>query len=108
MIRRTPRSTRTDTLFPYPTLFRSAKMARAKVETRLDQAAVEPVERGVERQHHEGQVYIDESEDDREIVEEQWRRLPCRERLKPGERLEPARPFPQSAEPLVRIALRAE
>src|SRR3546814_4125777 len=86
MIRRTPRSTRTDTLFPYPTLFRSAKMARAKVETRLDQAAVEPVERGVERQHHEGQVYIDESEDDREIVEEQWRRLPCRERLKPGER----------------------
>src|SRR3546814_10097219 len=61
-----------------------------------DLAAVEPVERGVERQHHEGQVYIDESEDDREIVEEQWRRLPCRERLKPGERLEPARPFPQS------------
>src|SRR3546814_10836792 len=28
MIRRTPRSTRTDTLFPYTTLFRSARSAR--------------------------------------------------------------------------------
>src|SRR3546814_12568677 len=27
MIRRPPRSTRTDTLFPYPTLFRSAELA---------------------------------------------------------------------------------
>src|SRR3546814_20529585 len=29
MIRRPPRSTRTDTLFPYTTLFRSARMTRA-------------------------------------------------------------------------------
>src|SRR3546814_3441409 len=29
MIRRPPRSTRTDTLFPYPTLFRSVALARA-------------------------------------------------------------------------------
>src|SRR3546814_4994192 len=28
MIRRPPRSTRTDTLFPYPTLFRSAQLVR--------------------------------------------------------------------------------
>src|SRR3546814_13351267 len=30
MIRRTPRSTRTDTLFPYTTLFRSAERHRAQ------------------------------------------------------------------------------
>src|SRR3546814_10480335 len=30
MIRRPPRSTRTDTLFPYTTLFRSARAARAR------------------------------------------------------------------------------
>src|SRR3546814_13372051 len=31
MIRRPPRSTRTDTLFPYTTLFRSARFARALI-----------------------------------------------------------------------------
>src|SRR3546814_6784000 len=31
MIRRPPRSTRTDTLFPYTTLFRSAALLRARV-----------------------------------------------------------------------------
>src|SRR3546814_3352415 len=30
MIRRPPRSTRTDTLFPYPTLFRSANVRRQR------------------------------------------------------------------------------
>src|SRR3546814_12111385 len=35
MIRRPPRSTRTDTLFPYPTLFRSARSAIQAVERRL-------------------------------------------------------------------------
>src|SRR3546814_9428831 len=111
MMRRPPRSTRTYTLFPYTTRFRShngAKMARAEVEARLDQAAVETVERGVEREHHEGQVDIDEPEDDREIIKEQRHRLPCRQRLEPGERLEPARSLPERAEPLVREALRAE
>src|SRR3546814_8447327 len=40
MIRRPPRSTRTDTLFPYTTLFRSrVDLARAK---RLDQISLEP------------------------------------------------------------------
>src|SRR3546814_5965108 len=36
MIRLPPRSTRTDTLFPYTTLFRSADLARAKRVERLD------------------------------------------------------------------------
>src|SRR3546814_1862000 len=40
MIRRPPRSTRTDTLFPYTTLFRSGKAAAvAKVRLRLDGVA---------------------------------------------------------------------
>src|SRR3546814_5112973 len=36
MIRRPPRSTRTDTLFPYATLFRSAIAARSRSRLRLD------------------------------------------------------------------------
>src|SRR3546814_6707559 len=35
MIRRTPRSTRTDTLFPYTTLFRSIKLVLRAVEAPL-------------------------------------------------------------------------
>src|SRR3546814_2981673 len=37
MIRRPPRSTRTDTLFPYTTLFRSAKNAKFVLGIRCDQ-----------------------------------------------------------------------
>src|SRR3546814_17590047 len=40
MIRRPPRSTRTDTLFPYTTLFRSDEMMKAPVLTRLLAAAL--------------------------------------------------------------------
>src|SRR3546814_12739819 len=41
MIRRPPRSTRTDTLFPYTTLFRSDRRGVARVlEDRCDQRAV--------------------------------------------------------------------
>src|SRR3546814_17845165 len=36
MIRRPPRSTRTDTLFPYTTLFRSGRLAQARVGRLLD------------------------------------------------------------------------
>src|SRR3546814_1081176 len=39
MIRRPPRSTRTDTLFPYTTLFRSSG-----VDAALDETGVDPVE----------------------------------------------------------------
>src|SRR3546814_13631233 len=38
MIRRTPRSTRTDTLFPYTTLFRSSHGAALRVERRLQRS----------------------------------------------------------------------
>src|SRR3546814_20135472 len=37
MIRRPPRSTLTDTLFPYPTLFRSRHIGEMKNDMRLDQ-----------------------------------------------------------------------
>src|SRR3546814_15422029 len=40
MIRRPPRSTRTDTLFPYTTLFRSARDDRGVVRPVLEQQAV--------------------------------------------------------------------
>src|SRR3546814_10880793 len=53
MIRRPPRSTRTDTLFPYPTLFRSdlfaqhlpqrGVMTRRRVDRRTDRKAVAPL-----------------------------------------------------------------
>src|SRR3546814_18556131 len=49
MIRRPPRSTRTDTLFPYTTLFRSGSLAhigRGQLDGALD------VHRGVQRDHH--------------------------------------------------------
>src|SRR3546814_15747059 len=36
MIRRPPRSTRTDTLFPYTTLFRSKEIVIVEVEARVD------------------------------------------------------------------------
>src|SRR3546814_1355695 len=51
MIRRPPRSTRTDTLFPYTTLFRSAAVGEARIEPREIEIAerVEPV---VDRHDH--------------------------------------------------------
>src|SRR3546814_15836491 len=39
MIRRPPRSTRTDTLFPYPTLFRSVQAQQAKLPKILSDPA---------------------------------------------------------------------
>src|SRR3546814_19887560 len=53
MIRRPPRSTRTDTLFPYPTLFRSAdahgEHAAARRARAMAAVAVEPPEIAVAR-----------------------------------------------------------
>src|SRR3546814_16965698 len=40
MLRRPPRSTRTDTLFPYPTLFRSPEEGRLEVEIDPDRRMV--------------------------------------------------------------------
>src|SRR3546814_1655090 len=42
MIRRPPRSTRTDTLFPYTTLFRSAGAAQDRVLARAGEARTDP------------------------------------------------------------------
>src|SRR3546814_9898311 len=50
MIRRPPRSTRTDTLFPYTTLFRSHRAHLGKAEQAVRE---HPGEQGVERQHAE-------------------------------------------------------
>src|SRR3546814_6614683 len=50
MIRRPPRSTRTDTLFPYTTLFRSAARDHAARAVRLDRRAGDERQIGVERQ----------------------------------------------------------
>src|SRR3546814_13220492 len=41
MIRRPPRSTRTDTLFPYTTLFRSALMAALRDAKQVDARGIE-------------------------------------------------------------------
>ncbi len=40
---------------------------RAEIGRRLEQTAVEPLERGVERQHHERQVGIDDADIDGEV-----------------------------------------
>src|SRR3546814_3651314 len=55
MIRRPPRSTRTDTLFPYTTLFRSVGEERER-ETETDRIAVD---RGDDRLRHEQHVLED-------------------------------------------------
>src|SRR3546814_15664714 len=48
MIRRPPRSTRTDTLFPYTMLFRSGRPGRSPDHHRAeDVAVVHPLERGL-------------------------------------------------------------
>src|SRR3546814_18658979 len=57
MIRRPPRSTRTDTLFPYTTLFRSADGAaehRLALAERIDIGRVEKGDTALERRLDEG------------------------------------------------------
>src|SRR3546814_14639790 len=49
MIRRPPRSTRTDTLFPYTTLFRSEQAVRAHMG---DKGAAVALELDAQHQHH--------------------------------------------------------
>src|SRR3546814_1301202 len=58
MIRRPPRSTRTDTLFPYTTLFRSDGEARSLVHSGFDRIAYRGGDvvrrRGIEGARHAG------------------------------------------------------
>src|SRR3546814_3661280 len=63
MIRRPPRSTRTDTLFPYTTLFRSAEPQPANQAADADQADEDDAERlghavvhGIGRKVHERHI----------------------------------------------------
>src|SRR3546814_16513031 len=51
MIRRPPRSTRTDTLFPYTTLFRSGQHA-ALLHRRIEAKLVGQIHAEIERDHH--------------------------------------------------------
>src|SRR3546814_3507130 len=54
MIRRPPRSTRTDTLFPYTTLFRSRRQNSGIVDQNVDTA--EPLKGGSRRRFQRGGV----------------------------------------------------
>src|SRR3546814_2934079 len=61
MIRRPPRSTRTDTLFPYTTLFRSQRRHQPGGADRLDQTAEIGDQAG--RPHHPINRYAERSEE---------------------------------------------
>src|SRR3546814_14695424 len=58
MRRRPPRSTRTDTLFPYTTLFRSVFIDEA-LALLVDEDALDQRLRRVPRQRHEAFVHVD-------------------------------------------------
>src|SRR3546814_2994527 len=49
MIRRPPRATRTDTLYPYTTLFRSRRLLELLAQVRLQHLAHQPVDRAADR-----------------------------------------------------------
>ena len=83
-------------------------MSGAEVETGLQQRLVQPVEGRIERQHHEGQVDVDEPQDHREIVVQQLQRLEVAERLQAHQRRETATALPQPLQALVHIALGAQ
>src|SRR3546814_3041368 len=55
MIRRPPRSTRTDTLFPYTTLFRSGRERRGDIEFGRDAARYIVVAEVIVEDHRQGQ-----------------------------------------------------
>src|SRR3546814_13608569 len=61
MIRRPPRSTRTDTLFPYTTLFRSVQRHRvARVGVAVDRVQADHLAREMEAQHVLAAVAVDD------------------------------------------------
>src|SRR3546814_18561475 len=55
MIRRPPRSTRTDTLFPYTTLFRSGGRQARQDGDRVDEAFIQDAEHHVDHEDRSGQ-----------------------------------------------------
>src|SRR3546814_20199654 len=58
MLRRTPRSTRTDTLFPYTTLFRSPDRGRHGTRTIVRRDAGSDALRGLDRDRERGLVIL--------------------------------------------------
>ena len=52
----------------------TAKRARAEIRRGFEQRGIEPFERGVHRQHEEGQKVVDEADEHRAIVVEQRQR----------------------------------
>ena len=52
------------------TLKKVVDLRGAEIEARLEEGAVEPLDRRIERQHHERHVDIDEAEDHRAVVVE--------------------------------------
>src|SRR3546814_14835171 len=87
MIRRPPRSTRTDTLFPYTTLFRS--LAAAELARDDDEHPAEAEQRGGDRAPPDPLA----EEDGGHVEREQWRDEGERDRLchrQPRERPEEA------------------
>src|SRR3546814_21047859 len=60
MIRRPPRSTRTDTLFPYTTLFRSQDFERGRMNI-LGQRILQYIARGARRDRREDRRFVAEA-----------------------------------------------
>src|SRR3546814_11641205 len=56
MIRRPPRSTRTDTLFPYTTLFRTGRSAAGRRQTRADTRAIEAIRKSARQAGAQGKT----------------------------------------------------
>src|SRR3546814_10261873 len=56
MIRRPPRSTRTDTLFPYTTLFRSARCGRWRRQPGAEKGAVQEGDQRHDEEVHAGSL----------------------------------------------------
>src|SRR3546814_11675506 len=88
MIRRPPRSTRTDTLFPYTTLFRS-KDARDTVERgeAEQQRQGQPARPG-EPAERRGDQKVDEVREDRDAAPREAVGRPAGDRRQDGERAE--------------------
>src|SRR3546814_2233982 len=85
MIRRPPRSTRTDTLFPYTTLFRSLGMKKSSgggnsigvqlsrsSNQSLPHASTDKIEWNVEDKHDDGMFDSGTSNTDINILEDVW------------------------------------
>src|SRR3546814_2760525 len=69
MIRRTPRSTRTDTPFPYTTLFRSEYVEQPDIDVGKHHAGLERDHRPYDQRHGEGD---DRREQEQSLVRRRW------------------------------------